>query len=373
MRFLRLLAVSFIFSALLLTGLGVAGYWLYRDAEGPGPLAETTTLVIPAHSGIAAISELLGEHKVIRYPLAFSMIARLSGRGGALKAGEYEFPAGASTMQTLDILASGKTVKHRLTIPEGLTSPEVVALVRAAPALDGDPGPTPPTGDLLPDTYVYSYGDSRKELVERMERGMAQAVAHAWSERRPDLPLTDPREAVTLASIVEKETARDEERPHVAGVYINRLRLGMRLQADPTVTFAVGGEGASKPDHPLTRADLAMNSPYNTYVVKGLPPGPIANPSRASLRAAARPERTEDLYFVADGGGGHIFAKTLADHIRNVAQYRRAIAAEGDAALPPQAEPEPPPTAATPMPPPAPHPATAAQQAARVKSGTRRQ
>jgi UPF0755 protein len=341
MAFLRFLTWSLITAGVVVAVLGGAGYWLYREAEGPGPLTEPRTLIVPPHTGISGIADLLADEGVIRHGLVFELIAGLSARGGALKAGEYEFPAGVSVLQALEIIAGGKTVKHRLTIPEGLTSVEVMALLRDAPALDGDTGPTPSEGELLPDTYVYSYGETRKELVERMRKAMAHALAELWQKKKPDLPLASPQEAVTLASVVEKETAREEERAHVAGVFINRLRLGMKLQSDPTVLFSLGGNGAAKVERPLTHADLGVNSPYNTYLIKGLPPGPIANPGRTALRAAVRPERTEDLFFVADGTGGHVFAKTLGDQTRNIGLHRRGAGIDADPAAPPNAAPAP--------------------------------
>ncbi|HTV90007.1 MAG TPA: endolytic transglycosylase MltG [Stellaceae bacterium] len=332
-----------------------ATWWLSRDAQRPGPLAGPTTLVIPSHTGLVAIAELLARDGVIRHSLTFAAIAELSGRGHGLQSGEYQFPARASAIEVLAIIAGGRMVRHKLTIPEGLTSPQVVALVRAARALTGDPGPVPPEGSLFPDTYIYSYGESRQALLARMRRAMVHVVGRLWQQRWPGLPLTRPEDAVTLASIVEKETAVPAERAHIAGVYINRLRRGMALDADPTVLYALEqiapapANGAAAPDHTLTHADLAIASPYNTYRVKGLPPGPIDNPGRASLRAAMQPEPTDDLYFVADGKGGHVFSKTLADQTRNIDTYLKPAAAIGAAVAPaPAADP-----AAKALPPPA--------------------
>jgi UPF0755 protein len=346
LKLLRLFAI--VFGLVVAAGIlgGGAAYWLDRDAFAPGPLAAEKTLVIPPRGGLAGIAGQLAHDGVIRHELTFEALAVLSGRRHALHPGEYAFPPRTSVAEALALIAEGHTVRHKLTIPEGLTSPQIVALVKAAPALVGDPGPVPPEGALFPDTYIYRYGDTRRALIRHMERQMAHVVGELWPERQPGLPLVAPEQAVALASIVEKETAIPAERAHVAGVYINRLRLGMRLDADPTVVFALEDDGVTKLGRKLDHADLSLASPYNTYRVTGLPPGPIDNPGRAALRAALRPEATADLYFVADGKGGHVFAQTLAEQSRNIALYLHGAAPAPD--TPPPAKPPPPEPSAAP-------------------------
>jgi UPF0755 protein len=326
LAFFRMLLGCFVTAVAIVGVAGGVGLWVHHDVTGPGPLAEAHTVVIPPHTGISGISDLLAEEGVIRHELTFKAVAEATGRGAALKAGEYEFPASVSAMQVLDIIASGKTVKHRLTIREGLTSAQIVTLIHDAPYLSGDISGTPAEGELLPETYVYSRDDTRESIVDRMRQAMREALAAAWAERRADLPLATPQDALILASIVEKEAKKDEEREHIASVFLNRLHLGMRLQADPTVLFALSVKGAQKLERALIHADLAVDSPYNTYVIKGLPPGPICNPGKAALHDAVHPEHSDDLYFVADGSGGHVFAKTLAEQNRNVAAYLHGAA-----------------------------------------------
>jgi UPF0755 protein len=296
--------------------------WGRAEFTGEGPLTERAVVRIHTGAGVQDIAEELHEAGVIARPWLFIAGARLTGAARRLKAGEYAFPARVSLQGALDIIVGGKTVARKITLPEGITSAEAVARLRAAEGLKGLIDEVPPEGSLLPETYHYRWGDRRADLLARMQGAMTTALDELWPTRQPDLPFDTRREAVTLASIVEKETAVAKERPLVAGVFVNRLRKGMRLQSDPTVRYAVSRNG-SGPDGRLSRADLRVEDPYNTYTNGGLPPGPIANPGRESLAAVLDPAETAYLYFVADGTGGHAFAKTLDEHNRNAAEWRR--------------------------------------------------
>lgn len=318
----RAVLIALAVLAVIVGAVAGAGWWGWDRYTRPGPLAAATTLIIPKGSGLAEIAGRLKAGGVIERPLVFRLGVRRDGLARALRAGEYAFPARISMREAARLLASGRTVRRRLTVAEGLTSRQVLALVRGADGLEGAvPAAGIGEGSLLPETYFYGWGDSRSAIVRRMREAMAATVARLWPNRAAGLAVGSPREAVILASIIEKETGVAAERPRISAVFHNRLKRGMRLQSDPTVVYALTG-GAGPLGRALTRADLAVASPYNTYLHAGLPPGPIANPGVASIVAALNPAKTEDLYFVADGNGGHQFARTLAQHNRNVARWR---------------------------------------------------
>ena len=307
--------------SLFIAAAGVGGFFWF-DHTSSGPLREDKTVVFAPGQGFRVIADTLEAEGVIRHALPFKGFAILSGDARRFKPGEYVFPAGASAEQIIRLLGDGKTVVRKITVPEGLLAVQIHELIRNAPGLTGELPATAKDCDLLPETYHYSLGDSRESVLKRMQSDMQAVLRSLWPARQQNLPFTTAEEAVILASIVETETGLPAERAHVASVYINRLRLGMPLQADPTAAYAVT-DGQAPLSRALTRADLETDSPYNTYKYPGLPPGPIANPGRASIEAVLQPEEHNFIYFVADGSGGHIFAATLDEHNKNVAEWRK--------------------------------------------------
>ncbi|HEU5047962.1 MAG TPA: endolytic transglycosylase MltG [Rickettsiales bacterium] len=294
--------------------------WLISTYTSEGPLEQPTTIVFEPNTHFTTIADMLAEQSVIRHPFIFKVTLFLTGQSSHIKAGEYRFMPHISARETAQLLASGKGLIHHLTVPEGLTTYEILDMLKHNDLLAGEITLAPKEGELLPETYNFTRGEKRNDLILRMQHAMEKALAEAWEQRAPDLPFTSPEQALTLASIVEKETGLDTERAHVAAVYINRLKKGMLLQADPTTAYAVS-HGKGKMTRALNRKDLEMASPYNTYRSAGLPPGPIANPGKASILATLHPLQSEDIYFVATGIGGHNFARTAAEHERNVKKY----------------------------------------------------
>ena len=316
MRFLLVLIVLVVIGAGAVEWANAA--W---DIAGPAaPSGNQTVILIPAHSRTHDVSQMLEDKGVVKHALLFEFDVRLKGTAGQLKAGEYAIPSGASMGAIATILVEGKSIQHKLTVAEGLTSDMVWKLVQNDPDLTGDAGPVPREGTLLPETYLFTRGETREHLLAKMAAAQAKFLDGKWAARAGGLPVKSLREAITLASIVEKESALPEERRHVASVFVNRLKMGMKLQSDPTIIYDISR------GYPLGRgirqSELAAATPYNTYVIAGLPPGPICNPGKNSLDAVLNPEQTGDLYFVATGHGGHVFSATIEGQAKNVAAYR---------------------------------------------------
>jgi UPF0755 protein len=310
--------ILLLFAAVVTANLGAMA--VNETYRGPGPLQTTRAVVIPA-AGTAAAAQTLQNNGAITSRLVFRAATWLTRKQGPIRAGEFEIPARASIKQILSTLRFGPPVQHHVTIPEGLTGLQIARILNAAVAAIGSIAP-PPEGSILPQTYDFILNTPRRSIVTRAAAALQSALNAAWSQRDSAVPLTSPVQALILASIVQEETPLPAELPEIAAVYENRLQQGMRLQADPTVIFAAS-DGATAAGLAITRADLANPSPYNTYLHPGLPPGPICAPGLAALNAVLHPARSKNLYFVATGAGGHVFAETYQQQLANIATFRR--------------------------------------------------
>ena len=317
-RFLLFVGVLCITAALTIGGAAV---YVYVQYTSPSKLAQSSDIIIPKGTGVRGIAEIFQRENIVDQPLIFLAGVRASGLDRSLRAGEFTFPARVSPRHAAEILANGETVRRFVTIPEGLRSGEIIDRINLVDGLTGEITKIPADGTLLPETYQFSYGDTKQGILDRMRDAHDALVRDLWPGRAPNLPFDTVEEAIVLASIVERETGVAAERGRVAGVFVNRLNRNMRLQSDPTVAYAVSPK--ERLDRPLTRKDLQFKSPFNTYVTAGLPPSPITNPGRDAIYAVLHPDPTDELYFVADGTGGHAFSRTLNEHNRNVAKWRR--------------------------------------------------
>ncbi len=342
----------FTFILLLAVMVGVGIYWGKQKFEEPGPLQDDKVVNIPRGLGIRDIGELLAREGVIREPLIFAAGAKvLESRGQDLKFGEYQFAKGASPRAVAETLIEGKVVQHQFTVAEGLTSEQIVAKLLENDKLIGSVREIPREGSLLPESYRFTRGTPREEIVKRMQASQQRVLKEVWDRRAQDLPVKTPDQLLTLASIIEKETGKPEERTRVAAVFVNRLKTKMKLQSDPTIIYGlVGGKGSL--GRGILKSEISQPTPYNTYVIEGLPPGPIANPGRASIEAAANPARTRELFFVADGTGGHTFSESYDQHQKSVTKLRgiekdAAEAAAAAAGQTPAAQGQPAPAATT--------------------------
>lgn len=310
---------------IILVLLCAAGVYQVRKAVvEAGPLLEVVNVVVPRGASSAMTAQKLAEAGVIREPLLFRIMARAKGFDKKLRAGEYQFAPKISMLKVMEKMAKGEVYYRRLTIPEGMTTFQILEMIKTVPELSGEADIAVREGELLPETYSFEYGDSRNSLILQAKTAMQKAAADVWNNREEGLPLKDINQLLTLASIIEKETGVPEERGLVASVFVNRLKKGMKLQTDPTVIYAVTA-GREDLGRSLKRSDLSFDSPYNTYKYYGLPPAPICNPGRESLLAAAHPEASDYLYFVATGTGGHNFSTNLNQHNRNVRDWVNSL------------------------------------------------
>ncbi len=313
----KFVGIIFVISIILAAG---AGFGIYQEYQRPGPHTEDRVVLITPGMGVSQIAEVLGYSSVIHSNKFFIAVVKAKGVESQLRAGEFSIPVGATYSDVIDILINGKSILHKLTIAEGLTTVTVLRLVNEDEVLVGETSLEPTEGALLPETYLFTRGDSRDDIIKRMMNDHTKVLDELWPARADDLPFETKEEAVILASIVEKETGISGERAKVASVFINRLERPMRLQSDPTIIY--GLTGGAPLGRGIRQSELKKKTPYNTYVIDGLPPTPIANPGRSSIAAVLNPADTDYLYFVADGTGGHVFASSLREHNRNVAKWR---------------------------------------------------
>jgi UPF0755 protein len=299
------------------------------ELDKPGPLHEARTAVVRKGEGAHDIARrfeaegiISSRHVFVAHYVARSLAGFTGGKSLQFKAGEYELQPGTSMRTVAEILGEGKSLLHKVTIPEGLTSHQIVERLKADPNLVGEVTAAPSEGSLLPDTYRFSRGMTRQGLIELMRDERRKFLEKAWANRQVDLPLSSPEDAVVLASIVEKETGRNDERNRVAAVFVNRLRQGMRLQSDPTILYGLFS-GQVAWGRPIYKNEIQQKTSHNTYQIDGLPPTPICNPGRATIEATLNPAKTGDLYFVADGAGGHVFSNTLKEHNAAVSNWRK--------------------------------------------------
>lgn len=306
---------------ILLMG-SAATVFLYDYAiNQPLKISEDTLFLVNKGDSLNKIAQSLQDKKLVNDKYIFILFSKINRIYPQIKAGEYLFNGEFSVKQTAEKLSSGKVYLRKVTFPEGLTSTEIAKILHKENFLSKDEFAAPAEGSILPETYTYMRGDSPEKIIKQAQKAMQNVLEQAWQERDPNLPLQSKEELLILASIVEKETGIGMERAQVASVFVNRLRLGMLLQTDPTVIYALTN-GKEDLNRPLTRKDLSIDSPYNTYKYAGLPPTPICNPGKDAIYAAAHPSETPYLYFVASGNGGHNFAATLSEHNENVRKWR---------------------------------------------------